>query len=436
MATLALQGGPRAITADPTDALSWPQLTCDSKTAVQRVLDLPDYTFYREAYQFEHEIKAFYGVNYALAHVNGTAAVHAALFALGIGPGDEVIVPSLTYWASAMPILSCNATPVFAESDPDTLNIDPNDIETRITSRTRAIVVVHLCGLPCNMEAIRTVADKHDLRIIEDAAHVHDATYKGNLPGGLSDAACFSYQATKLLPGIEGGMLITNHTDLYERALALGHYERLSGLPDTSTYKQYRHTGFGYKYRIHPLSAAMLRVQFNAVQDQNRKREENLEYLNQQLDRIPGISTIKTPPDIRRNYYCYRIKYHPEELNDLDKNTFIAALQAEGAEVGPERYALLHKQPVFTAADPAKEGFPWRVQGPIVPPDRHLPATEALHERLLSLPTFPQASRELIDQYVEAFKKVTDHAEELANLPPVTASTRPDRDGNQMPGLR
>ncbi|MGV8138895.1 MAG: DegT/DnrJ/EryC1/StrS family aminotransferase [Mangrovibacterium sp.] len=432
---LAILGGNRAVTIKEKDAFTWPQFKEEEYRAVKRVMSMPNYTFYEEAYLLEQEIKRNLGTSYALPQINGTSSIHSALFALGIKPGDEVIVPSFTYWATVMPVLLCNATPVFAESDPNTLNIDPEDIERKVTPETKALIVVHLCGLPCEMDEIMRIARKYKLKVVEDCAHCDDAEYKGRKIGTIGDISCFSYQATKLIPGIEGGMMVTNNREYYERAVALGHYERLPGLPEDSNYKKYQHTGFGYKYRIHPLAAAIIRQQLKKHVQLNKQREENLKYLNQELDKIKGLETIKTPDYMIRNFYCYRIKYEPEELGEIEIVKFIAALQAEGLEIGKERYVLMHQQPVFKENN-AK--CPWFRKMKVIPDPISLPITEKLYERLLSLPTFPQASKKLVKQYIEGFKKVVENADELKRIKTATITDNPDMDWSkmQMPVIR
>ena len=432
---LAILGGAKAVTANEPGFFAWPQFNEEEMQAVKRVMSMPNYSFYEEAYLLERDVKDFFGVDYALPHINGTASLHSAMFAIGVGPGDEVIVPSYTYWATVMPVLACNGTPVFAESDPATLNIDPASIEKLITPRTKAIVIVHLCGLPCDMDAIMAFAQKYNLKVVEDCAHCHDAEYKDRKIGTIGDIGCFSYQATKLMPGIEGGMMITNNKEYYERAVALGHYERLPGLVQDSMYRRYQHTCFGYKYRIHPLSAAILRPQFKKYTALNRQREENLKYLDAELDKVPGLETIKTPTEVKRNYYCYRVKYKAEELGGLEIEKFIAALQAEGLEVSKERYVLMHLQPAFNEVN---NGFPWVKTGKIIENPLSLPVTEKLYAQLLSLPTFPQASEKLVQQYVEGFRKVAENSALLKNIDTGTIIDNPDMDWSkmQMPTVR
>ena len=432
---LAINGGEKAVTLDQTEALKWPQFGDEDFEAVKRVMQMPDYSFYEEAYRFEEEFKNYSGSKYVLAHNNGTSAIHSALFALGIGPGDEVITPSLTFWASTMQILSCNAIPVFAEVNPETLNIDLQDFEKKITPQTKAIVVVHLCGLPCAIDEIMDIAQKYNIKVIEDAAHSHGAEYKGKKIGTIGDIGCFSFQATKLLPAIEGGLLITDNREYYERAVTLGHYERLPGLPEDSRYRKFSHTCFGYKYRIHPLAAAIIRVQLKHLDERNKQRNENHEYLDSELGKIKGIETIKSPPDVKRTYYCYRIKYKSEQLGGLEREKFIAALQAEGVEVTTERYELLHLQPIFQEADMWGKGCPWNcqhVKRKVTYNQGDLPVTEKLHQELLALPTFPQAKKDLLDQYINTFKKVVENVDEVRKIKVTKIEKKPDMDWAKM----
>src|SRR6185295_10829052 len=199
-----------------------------------------------ETAALEEDYKKWLGVKNAVAHCNGTSAIHAALHAFDIGPGDEVIVPSATWWASVMPILHCGGVPVFAETEEECIGLDPIDVERKITKRTKAMVVVHLFGMPSKMNELITIAKNHNIRILEDASHAHGATYHGKPVGTLTDAAVYSMQANKLVPSAEGGMFLTNNAELWEKVLCFGHYERMLTLQ--SPRKRFAATGMGYKF--------------------------------------------------------------------------------------------------------------------------------------------------------------------------------------------
>ncbi len=429
MEQLAICGGPQAVTSDQTEATAWPNVGDEEISAIERVLKAPNYGCYDEGYRLEEEFADYTGSSYALAHISGTAAIHAALFAVGIEPGDEVIVPSFTYWASCMPVVALNAVPVFAEVDGHTTNLDPADVERQVTAKTKAIIVVHMFGLPCEMDRIMEVAARHDLKVIEDAAHAHAAEYRGRQAGTIGDVGCFSFQASKLLPAIEGGMVVTDTRAYYERAMALGHYERLSGLPEESDYRQYSVTGLGFKYRIHPASAAMARVRLARLEELNAARNRNMAYLDQALSQIDGFEPIAVPPDSKRVYYGYRLHYHAEALGGKGIDSVVAALRAEGVQVGRERYFIQHLQPVYAEA---RASLSRLLQEEVAPAATHLPVTEGLHSRLLGLPTFPQGTEALMEQYVGAFIKVSRGWREI----PQEVAAREPRSEGQRSAIR
>jgi dTDP-4-amino-4,6-dideoxygalactose transaminase len=406
----AVLGGRAAIDLPQAEALRWPLITGEDDAAVLDVLRSGELSIHPVVKELEDDYRRWLGVTHAVAHCNGTSAILAALHAFGIGPGDEVIVPSATWWASAMPALHCGGVPVFAETEDACLGLDPADVERRITPRTKAMVVVHLFGMPSRMDDLLAVARRHKLLVLEDASHAHGATYRGRPVGTLADAAVFSMQVNKLCPSSEGGMFLTNRDDLHERVLRLGHYERLLPLTQSPN-RRFAATGFGYKFRMSPLSAAVARVQLRHLAARNATRNANCIYLSRRLERL-GFSTFLAPPEVQRVYFEFLVRYD-EERGGVPLPVLVKALQAEGATVGAPRYPLLHQQPVFT------EGT-WAELARIEPQrtyDRDdLPATTAGNRTLLRLPTFPRAERGLLDQYALAFEKVMAHGPELARV--------------------
>lgn len=410
----AILGGTPAVTADQTEALRWPIITAEDEAAVFRVLRTGQISISDETAALEDDYRKWLGVKYAVAHCNGTSAIHAALHAFDIGPGDEVIVPSATWWASVMPVIHLGGVPVFAETEAQCIGLDPEDVERKITPRTKAIVVVHLFGMPSKMNELIAVAKKHKIKILEDASHAHGATYHGKPIGTLTEAAVFSMQANKLVPSAEGGMFLTNDAELWERVIRFGHYERLLSLQSPN--KRFAATGFGYKFRMSPLSAAVARVQLKHLEARNRMRNDNCVYLSQRLEQISGgaIQTFLAPPGVQRVYFEFLVRVESEKvgvpLRDLAK-----ALQAEGAQVGAPRYPLLHQQPMFSEgvwAELARIPNDPRRPLPTYEPGA-LPRTAAGNASLLKLPSFPRADRRLLDQYVLAFDKVLSHASQL-----------------------
>ena len=407
----ALLGGPAAVTLDQTEALHWPIITTEDEEAVLRVMRSGNLSVNEEVFALEEDFRKWLDRPYAVAHCNGTSAILGALHAFEIGPGDEVIVQSATWWSSVMPVLHCGGVPVFAELEGDRLGLDPADVERKITDRTKAIVVVHLFGMPSKMDELIEVAKRHDLKILEDASHAHGATIDGRKIGTFTDAAVFSMQGNKLVPSAEGGMVLFDDEEMYEASLRLGHYERLLDL--TSMNRYLAATGLGFKFRMSPLSAAIARVQLSHLDERNALRNANCIRLSKQLEEL-GFHTFLAPEGVERTYFEFLIRYD-ESKTGLPIGDLSRALQAEGAQVAAPRYPLLHQQPVFTHEI-------WKKVARVPEDDDaalreydvdDLPATTAGNGTLLKLPAFPGAADALIDQYAAAFAKVLHHADEI-----------------------
>lgn len=210
---------------DPGDMFVWPIITKEDEDAVLDVLHRRAMSGTDVTKLFEKDFSKWQGCEFALAFSSGTAAIHAAMFACKVGIGDEIIVPSITYWASAAQVFSLGGTPVFAEIDPDTLCLDPKDIEYRITKRTKAIVVVHYCGHPADMDSIMEIAKRHNLKVIEDFSHAQGGLYKGRKLGTIGDVGATSLMTGKSFAIGEGGMLVTNNREIYDRAIIFGHHD-------------------------------------------------------------------------------------------------------------------------------------------------------------------------------------------------------------------
>jgi perosamine synthetase len=408
----ALLGGRPAVTLDQREANRWPVITDEDVAAVTEVLRSGELSLHRVTRDLESDYRAFFGVKHALAYCNGTSGIFAALHSFGLGPGDEVIVPSATYWASVMPVLWCGAVPVFCESETEQLGLDPDDVEAKITARTKAMVVVHLWGMPSKMDRLLEIAKRHRLKVFEDASHAHGAKWNGRLVGTLGDAAVFSMQTNKLVPAGEGGVLLTNDDELHERAICLGHFERVLDLKTPA--RRFAGTGFGLKHRMAPLSAAVARVQLQHLVERNARRNAHIEYLSRRLEPL-GIDTFLPPEGVERVYFEFIARNRGEETG-LSTEQLVAALQAEGCEVAMPRYPLLHQQPVFTEdrfIEIARLHGVARDELPRYRADA-LPKTYAANQQLMRLPAFPNAERALLDQYAEAFERVIGAAGEIA----------------------
>ena len=407
----AVLGGERAVTLDQSNANKWPIITKDDQRAVLDVLSSGNLSLHPIVGELEEEYKKLTGRSHALTHNNGTSAILAGLHAIGIQPYDEVIVPSATWWSSVMPVLHCGGVPVFAEIEPECLGLDSEDIERKITNKTKAIVVVHLFGMPSKMDEIVEIAKKHNLKILEDASHAHGAMYKGKPIGSLGDVSVFSMQGNKLCPAGEGGILLCDDQEMWESAVRLGHYERLLDLESENRY--FAATGFGFKFRMAPMAAALAHSQLKTMEERNAKRNANCIYLSKKLQAM-GIDTFLAPEHVHRVYFEFLVRYNESE-HDLPIGALAKALQAEGAMVAAPRYPLLHQQPVFTknvwskiARLPATTNNPIHIYDPA-----DLPQTTLGNGSMLKLPSFPSADTELLDQYFLAFEKVLAHANDI-----------------------
>lgn len=338
---LAVNGGPKTVTRD----FPWPIF---DETDVNAVIDVvrsgqwgnPDCA--DSVKSFEDEFAEFCGAKYALACVNGSVALRLALIACGVKPGDEVIITPYTFIATASIVLEANCVPVFADIDPRTYNIDPEQIEKAITKRTKAIIPVHFAGQACDMEKIMQIAKKHNLRVIEDACHGHGAEYKGRKLGSIGDAGCFSFQSSKNLTSGEGGMIITNDEALYDMMNSLRNVGRVKGG------QWYEHHYLGCNYRITQLQTALLRTQLKRLDEQTRIRHQNGTYLNSLLDKIEGIKPLERGlGETLHSYHIYIFRYDKTKFNGLSKSEFARFLAAEGVPCFMGYPNPLYKQPLF-----------------------------------------------------------------------------------------
>ena len=363
---LALFGGPKAVTKDPGDIFTWPIITEEHEQAVLKVLRDRSMSGTDVTLKFEEEYRKWVGSKYALAFSSGTASLQAALYGCKVGVGDEVIMPSITYWASGLQAYSLGATVVFAEVDPDTLCIDPDDIEKKISDKTKAIVAVHYMGYPADMDRIMAIAKKYGIKVVEDVSHAHGALYKGRLVGTIGDVAGYSLMTGKSFAIGEGGILTTDDREIYERAVAFGHYERYR--PDLIQ-TEYLKEGAGlplggYKYRMHQMSSAVGLVQIKYYDEQIKKIQEAMNYFWDLLEGVPGIKAHRPPKDsgsTMGGWYAAHGLYRPDELEGLSVTTFCKAVRAEGCSTSPGCNLALHTHPLFHTVDVYGHGKPTRI---------------------------------------------------------------------------
>ncbi len=290
---------------------------------------------------FERRFAEYHQAGHGVAVVNGTVALRLALLAAGIGAGDEVLVPPYTFLATASAVIEANAVPVFVDLELETFNVDPAAIEEAITPRTRAIIPVHLGGLPCNMDAILAIARRHKVTVIEDACHAHGASYKGRRVGSLGDIGVFSFQSSKNLCAGEGGIILTDNDDLAARCRSLHNCGRVPGGA------WFEHHEIGGNYRLSEFQGAVLKSQLDRLDEQADTRECNGKYLAERLAKIPGIyPQLRTEDCTRHAYHLFPLRLAAEEFG-ISRDMLVEAIQAEGIPTSPGYVMPLYRQPLF-----------------------------------------------------------------------------------------
>jgi len=339
--------------------------------AIAEVLAGPILTTGDTVARFEKEFAAYLGCKYALGVTSCTGAMHMALLALGVGPGDEVITTPMTFIATATAIIEAGAKPVFVDVEPDTGNIDANKIEAAITKRTRAILPVHLYGQMCDMKAIRKIADQYKLHVVEDCAHCVEGERDGIKPGQLSDAACFSFYATKNLTCGEGGALTTNRDDLIDklRLLRLHGMTKMAADRQREGYKHWDMVLLGWKYNMDNIQAAMLLPQMKRIGEKSAMRQKLAELYEEMLSEIPGVQ----PLSVRKNTVHARHLF-PILVESSVRDILIEELSKVGINV-MVNYRAIHLLSYFAKEYGYKQG--------------DFPIAEAIGNTIISLPFYP-----------------------------------------------
>ncbi|MGC9349838.1 MAG: DegT/DnrJ/EryC1/StrS family aminotransferase [Anaerolineae bacterium] len=418
--SLALLGGPKAVTIDPRDTFTWPIVTEEDEAAVLEVLRRGAMSDLDVTKAFEAEYAEWQGREYALGFNTGTASLHAAMFAVGVGVGDEIICPSITYWASALQCFNLGATVVFTDILPDTLCMDPDDIEHRITPHTKAIMVVHYLGHPAEMDAIMAVADRHGVPVIEDASHAHGGLYKGRRTGNFGKVAAMSLMSGKSLPIGEGGMLVTDDREVYERAVAFGHYRRYDDSIKSPELRGYRGLPWGaQKCRMNQLGSAMGRVQLKAYDARAAEIRSAINAFWDLLEGVPGLQAHRVPEgegSTMAGWYNAGGLYKPEELDGLSVTRFAEAVRAEGSFCRPGVNKPLHLHPLLNTCDIYGHGKPTRLahaDRDLRQPLGSLPVSEEIDARTYVIPQFKRYHRDVIEAHAEAYRKVAENYEFL-----------------------
>lgn len=392
---LAVNGG------TPVRATSLPyghqQIGEEDIEAVVQVLRSDWITTGPKVGEFEEAIAGYVGARYAVAFSSGTAALHGAAFAAGLGPGDEAITTPITFCATANCVLYLGATPIFADVCPDTLNIDPEQVASRITPRTKAILPVDYAGHPVDLDALLDLAKQHDLVIIEDAAHALGAEYKGRKVGGLSHMTVFSFHPVKHITTGEGGMVTTDSPDLARRLRMFRNHgidpEARQRQGQTNGQWYYEMTELGYNYRLSDIGCALGLSQLKKLPCIVKRRQEIAREYTDAFAEIAGVITPKERLKSKCAWHIYPIRLNLEEFNGGRREIF-QALRAENIEVNVH-YIPVHLHPYY------RERFDYR--------GGEYPVAEEAYEQLITLPIFFGMSDEDTTDVIEAVRKVTGY---------------------------
>ena len=411
MANLAIAGGSPVRTGSFSD---WPQFDESEKSAILGVLESGNWGGYpfpnRLAELFGERFAAHQDARHALCAANGTVTLEIALKAVGIKPGDEVIVPAYTFEATAAPVLRLGAIPVFVDVLPETYCIDAGAAAEAVTSRTRAIIPVHLAMSMADMDAVSTLAARHGLKIIEDCAHAHGAKWREKGAGSIGDAGSFSMQTSKLMTAGEGGVVTTQDDEVFERCQSYVNCGRASRTD------RFRNRILGFNYRMTEFQAAILLAQLERLPQQTERRAARAERLSNGLSSVPGISLLRKDERLTTQaIYQFIFKYDREAFGGASRDRFVAALEAEGIPADGLFYEPVYRSPLFKVNPqdfPALDGcgpdeLPWTTT-------RCEVAERAAYEESVWLPhQLLLGSAQDVDQIVEAVEKIQKNVDEL-----------------------
>ncbi len=343
--------------------------------------------------KFEEKFKQIRGSKYAVAVNSGTAALHISTSSINIKPGDEVITTPMTFVASANCIVYRGGTPIFADIKKDTYNIDPKEIEKKITKKTKAIIPVHFAGQPCDMDEISEIAMKHDLYVIEDAAHAIDAEYKGKKIGNISDLTTFSFHPVKNITTAEGGMVLTNDDELYEKLLMF----RTHGISKDSV-KRFGKSGsyfydmqfLGFRYNLSELHACLGIQQLDKLKSFQKRRREIIKIYNRELQNLDQLTIPYKKKYVKHSWHLYIVQLNLEKLK-VDRDHIFKALKEENIGVNVH-YIPVHYHSYYQNRFNLKKGI--------------LPKVESIYPRLLTIPLFPRMNDNDVYDVINALDKV------------------------------
>lgn len=407
MSQLAILGGPKTIKTKGPHFV-WPRITKSVEQAVIQQLHTTVSIYDRSGVieAFETTFASYHGRRHALLSNSGTNAIYSMYEGLGLGPGDEVICPVYTFFATVSPLMHTGATPVFCDCCDDG-NINPTEIEKLITPRTKAVMVTHMWGIPCDMGAIVSIVRKYNLRLLEDCSHAHGAKVNGKFVGTFGDAAAWSLQAQKTITGGEGGMMLTDDEEVYYRALLQGHYNKRckQEIPTDHPLAIFSMTGFGLKFRVHPLAVAMAQEQFSHLEKWLAQRQF---YAEKMTAAFSKFSFLKTPQSSGKQpgWYAYVMQFDASHSNGISIDLFTKSMLAEGlTELDrPRSTGTLHWLPLFIKPEKA---LPRLYPHPVEQKWQSFPVADQFYENALKLPvwSFPD-EEQMVNLYIDGIVKV------------------------------
>ena len=416
MTELAILGGPRTI---PEGMLQpWPPIGEEDRRLVMESLESNQHTYGPNCRAFEQEFAQWVGGAQGIATNSGTAALHMAVAAVGCGAGDQVIVPAYSWSSSATCVIHHNCIPVFVDMEWQTMNMDAQAVEAAVTPKTRAIMAVHLHGLPCDMDALRDVARRHDLALIEDACQAHGARHGGRRVGAIGDCGAFSFNQNKCLCSGEGGMFVCSDAEIADRARMVWSFGESRKPSEDRDYHAY---ALGWMYRMNDLTAAFGRAQLGRLDGYVDTQRRHARILLEGLAGIPGLILPVEPEGSDHNWYNFTCRIDMDALGRSEpaarfRDAVMKALQAEGVGVGVWQRFILPAMTVFQARNAYGKGSPWSTTGneDVVYEPGEFPVAQRHADTHFGL-TFPlrdpntdEAARLIVEAYTKVFERASD----------------------------
>lgn len=413
---LAINGGPKSLNRK-LPHYSWPPITTAVKKRVMRQMDTAISIYDQSGIfdDFEKDFAKMHGKKFALLCSSGTLAIHSMFVAAGFKSGDEVICPAYTFFATVTPLLQTGATPILCDCD-ENGNIDPDEIEKKITSKTKGVVVTHMWGMPCQMERISEICKKNRILLLEDCSHAHGASLNGRIVGSFGDMAAWSLQGLKNVSGGEGGILVTDNEEFYYKCLLLGHYNKRckQEIPKDHHLYKFATTGIGLKYRAHPLAVAIAYNTLSNIKKYQKTRDFFASKIREELSKMRGLVFPKFySENTKPSWYGLVFQYEADKLGGLSIEKFYDALKAEGLlemdrphSTSPLNLLPLFNDPGYLFDHYKANGFSYK--------KGDFPKAEKFYMNAIKMPVWAlNSDRALVDKYIKGLKKVIFNYKQL-----------------------